>query len=189
MLTLPPELRDAFKEPLGPVTTDVEALLQAVDAHREAHDAPEAPLIAIGDVVTYHLRKAGREPDVAMVDGMTEREQVDAAIREAHPDAGEEHVEVANPAGKLSLELLETLYEAVHSSPATVIEVIGEEDLATLPALIVAPDGATVVYGQPGVGMVHVAVDEETRSESLALLHRFEGDVDAALDALGVEQA
>jgi len=57
-----------------------------------------------------------------------------------------------------------------------------------LPALIVAADGATVVYGQPGVGMVHVGVDEETRSESLGLLHRFEGDVDAALDALGVER-
>lgn len=188
MLSLPPELRDAFKDPLGPVTTDVDELLAEVDAHRETHDAPDAPIVAIGDVVTYHLRSADCEPDVALIDGKTEREAVAAEIREAHPDAGEKHVVVKNPAGKLSLPLLEELYEAVESPDSTVIEVIGEEDLATLPALIVAPDGATVVYGQPGVGMVHVAVDEETRSEALALLQRFEGDVDAALDALGVER-
>jgi len=188
MLRLPGTLRGAFKEPLGPVTTDAEALLRAVDDHRATHDAPEAPLVAVGDVVTYHLRRAGREPDVAVVDGMTEREAVDEEILRAHPEAGEEHVEVANPAGELSEELLEALHEGVRSSAATVIEVVGEEDLATLPALIVAPDGATVVYGQPGVGMVHVGVDEETRSESLALLHRFDGDVEGALDVLGVKR-
>mgnify|MGYP007047130843 CR=1 FL=1 len=32
LLTLPESLRDAFKEPLGPVTTDAEALLEAADS-------------------------------------------------------------------------------------------------------------------------------------------------------------
>ncbi len=52
----------------------------------------------------------------------------------------------------------------------------GEEDLVVLPAIMIAPDGASVVYGQPDEGMVHVVVDDEVRREVRALLERFEGD-------------
>ena len=49
MLRLPDDLRGAFKEPFGPVYTDAERLLS--EAGR--------PVVAVGDVVTYHLRQAG----------------------------------------------------------------------------------------------------------------------------------
>jgi uncharacterized protein (UPF0218 family) len=65
-----------------------------------------------------------------------------------------------------------------------VLDVDGEEDLATLPAVVAAPDGASVVYGQPDEGMVLVEVTPETRAEMRELLGRFEGDVDAALAVL-----
>jgi len=64
------------------------------------------------------------------------------------------------------------------------IVVDGEEDLATLPALVAAPRGSSVVYGQPGDGMVHVAVIEAQTDEARQLLGRFDGDTDAALDLL-----
>jgi len=179
MLSLPSALRDEFKEPLGPVYTDAAALL--ADAGR--------PVIAVGDVVTYHLRAAGHPPAVAVIDGRTEREAVADEIREALSDP-DNRVEVANEPGTLGEPLLTALADAIdghgsESDPVTVV-VDGEEDLATLPAVLVAPTGATVVYGQPGEGMVRVAVTSETKAEMRSLLERMDGDVAGALTALGV---
>ncbi|MFC6772314.1 DUF359 domain-containing protein, partial [Halorubrum pallidum] len=48
-------------------------------------------------------------------------------------------------------------------------------------------DGASVVYGQPGEGMVRVPVTPEARDEARELFEALDGDVDAAYDALGVD--
>ncbi|WP_336021676.1 GTP-dependent dephospho-CoA kinase family protein [Halobellus salinisoli] len=177
MLTLPEDLRSAFKGPLGPVYTDAEALLA---------DAGE-PIIAVGDVVTYHLRRAGHAPSVAVVDGKTKREAVDAEIREALADP-EHRRDVENPPGAISKALLAALAAAVAAAEPTTIVVDGEEDLAALPAVLVAPLGATVVYGQPDEGMVRVAVTEESKAEMRSLIERMDGDVAGALAAMGVDE-
>ncbi|MFC5134445.1 MULTISPECIES: GTP-dependent dephospho-CoA kinase family protein [Haloferacaceae] len=186
MLTLPDSLRDAFKEPMGPVTTDVDALLAAAAESREEYDAPDAPIVAVGDVVTYHLREAGRVPDVALVDGKTEREAVRTEISEALAAGGEKRVRVENPPATLTVVLLEALVDALSDPDPVTIEVDGEEDLAALPAILATPDGASVVYGQPGEGMVRVEVTPESRRTARELFEVLEGDVDAGFDALGL---
>lgn len=176
MLRLPRSLRSAFKEPFGPVYTDADALLGAVDG----------PVVAVGDVVTAHLLRAGRTPDVAVVDGRTKRGSVSeetASALEALPDGRR----VENPPGELSEALLRALADAVGTAEPQVLDVDGEEDLATLPAVVAAADGTTVVYGQPDVGMVLVTVTPGRRMEMVELLSGFEGDVDAALSILGVD--
>jgi uncharacterized protein (UPF0218 family) len=186
MLTLPDSMRDAFKQPLGPVTTDADELLAAAAETRAERDAPDAPIVAVGDVVTYHLREAGRVPDVALIDGKTEREAVDAEIESTLAAAEARRVRVENPAASLSTELLAALGEALSAAAPVVIEVTGEEDLAALPAILAAPDGASVVYGQPGEGMVRVAVTPTSRAEARELFEGLDGDVAAAAEALGV---
>ena len=166
LLTLPESLRSAFKDPFGPVETDASALLSEVDG----------PLIAVGDIVTYHFLQAGREPDVAVVDEHTKREVVDDAVRDAVVDPD---VTVANPAGALSEALVRALGDALAAGEPTTVFVEGEEDLAVLPAVMVAPVGASVVYGQPDAGMVHVPVTDETKTEFRALIERMDGDLDA----------
>jgi hypothetical protein len=185
MLRLPADLRDAFRDPMGPVFSDPESLLSAAQRASDRHAAPGAPtpLVAVGDVVTYHLRRAGRDPDVAVVDGMTEREAVGEAVREAL-DTDHDRIRVQNQAATLSRELLCALRDALAADDPTVVEVDGEEDLAALPAIVAAPDGASVVYGQPGEGMVHVAVTPQTRADARTLFSRLDGDVEAALDLL-----
>ncbi|WP_380677371.1 GTP-dependent dephospho-CoA kinase family protein [Salinigranum sp. GCM10025319] len=173
MLRLPRSLRSAFKEPFGPVYTDAETLLEATDG----------PVIAVGDVVAAHLVRAGRTPDVAVIDGRTKREAVSPdteAALESLP-AGEQ---VTNPAGELTEPLLRALVAAIDADEPRVLDVDGEEDLATLPAVVAAADGTSVVYGQPDEGMVLVRVTPETRAEMIGLLERFDGDVDAALSLL-----
>jgi hypothetical protein len=177
-LRLPDDLREAFKEPMGRVYTDPADLL------RDAKASGDGPLIAVGDVVTYHLRKASRTPEVAFIDGKTEREAVSETVREALAGSDGERVDVTNPPATLTDALLRTLRESLATDGPTVVYVDGEEDLATLPAIVAAPAGASVVYGQPSQGMVHVPVTDETRGEARDLLARMDGDVDAALDLL-----
>lgn len=166
-LSLPAALRHELKDPMGPIETDAERLLEAVDG----------PLIAVGDVVTYHLLQADRRPDVALVDGQTKREAVDAGIdRVVRNVEGGHTLCVTNPPGVLTESLLTALANALETHEPTTIFVDGEEDLAVLPALLAAPDGASVVYGQPDEGMVHVVVDVSTRARARDLLERFDGD-------------
>ena len=46
----------------------------------------------------------------------------------------------------------------------------GEEDLLTIPAVMEAPLGAVVFYGQPLEGVVAVRVDEESKAGARAIL-------------------
>ena len=189
MLRLPAASRGAFKEPLGPIYTDAETLLSAAERARRRHaDGEDVPLITVGDAVTAHLLRVGRTPDIAVVDGRTEREAVDENVRETLDSAPGDRIEVKNPPATLSRQLLAALVESLGCDGPATIGVDGEEDLATLPAILVAPDGASVCYGQPGEGMVHVAVTPATRREARTLLSRLEGDLDAALDLLGVSE-
>jgi len=180
VVRLPADLRGAFKEPMGDVYAAAGELLAAVDGR-----PGDGPLIAVGDVVTYHLHGAGRPPDVALVDGLTERSAVRPAVRETIAAADARRLRARNPPGGLTRDLLSALRTALAAADPTVIEVDGEEDLAALPAIIAAPDGASVVYGQPGEGMVHVPVTAEVRARARALFERLDGDTAAATAALG----
>jgi hypothetical protein len=163
--TLPESARAAFKEPLGPIFHDAVSLLESAGS----------PLVAVGDVVTYHLVDAGVVPHVAVVDGVTEREPVSEDVQRGVPDADRE-VTVENPAGALTEALLETLGEAIAAEHTTLVRVEGEEDLAVLPAMLLAPTDASVVYGQPGEGMVRVDVTPERREQVRELCGALEAD-------------
>lgn len=163
LATLPPGARGAFKDRLGPVFTDVDALL--ADG--------EEPIVAVGDVTTYHLRKAGRQPDVAVVDGRSEREPVAAEVADAVSDT--DAVTVENQPGTISRALVEALTDALDADEPRTIFVEGEEDLATVPALLLVPENATVVYGQPGEGMVRAVATPETLQRVRDLVALLEG--------------
>lgn len=181
IIDLPATLRADLKEPLGPIFTDTDALL----------DAAGSPVFCIGDVVTYHVIEAGETPAVAVVDERTERSAVDDEIARtlAEFDGFDRTVTVLNPAATLTADLLDALATAVERADdtTTLIEVDGEEDLATLPTVVIAPDGAGVVYGQPGEGMVHVTVDATVRERCWELLSRMDGDERRLWAALGVD--
>ena len=185
MLSLPDSLRSAFKNPLGPVYTETSALLAEVDrVDNDIEPSFDAPLIAVGDVVTGHLLEAGRQPEISVVDGRTEREPIADDLEKALAVHDGPEIRVENPAATISEQLLLAIRDALSNPEALSIRVDGEEDLATLPAIVAAPVGSSVVYGQPGEGMVHVAVTESSTTEARRLLERFEGDTAAALATL-----
>jgi len=170
VLELPSDLRHELKEPLGGIYTDTAALLA---------DAGD-PIVAVGDMVTYHLIEARRVPDLALVDERTKRSVVDADVAAAI-NGFDRTLSVDNPAATLTAELLTALREGIDSGETTLLDVDGEEDLATLPAVLAAPAGASVVYGQPDEGMVLVNPDETARDRVRSLLERMDGDAERAI--------
>jgi uncharacterized protein (UPF0218 family) len=98
--------------------------------------------------------------------------------------AGGLRLDVRNEPGTVSRALVAALADAVGRPAPVTVRVDGEEDLATLPALLAAPPGAAVVYGQPDEGMVLVDVDDAARSRARSLLSRMDGDADAVLAPL-----
>lgn len=176
VVELQTELRGELKEPMGPVYTDTAALLA------EAGDL----VFAVGDMVTYHLLEADRTPDLALIDEKTERDAVDDAVTEAIGGFDRE-VTVTNPAATLTERLLTELREGIDraSEKSTLIRVDGEEDLAVLPVVIAAPAGSSVVYGQPGEGMVLVEIEPATVDRARDLLSRMDGDTERLWTVLG----
>ena len=162
---LPTEMREDLKEPLGAIYTDTESLLSAAGE----------PIVAVGDIVTYHLVEGGVRPHVAIVDGKTKRTQVERKVLNT-VEAFDDRLDVANPQSTITDDLLDALATALSRAGSTVIVVDGEEDLAALPAVIATPDGGSVVYGQPDEGMVLVSVDDDSRRRCRELLERMQSD-------------
>ena len=52
------------------------------------------------------------------------------------------------------------------------VQVDGEEDLMAIIAIVIAPRGSVVLYGQPGVGVVAVEVGPGSKSRSRTILRK-----------------
>ncbi|MFB6151596.1 MAG: GTP-dependent dephospho-CoA kinase family protein [Haloarculaceae archaeon] len=175
LLELQSALREELREPFGPVETDTELVLSTAGR----------PLVTVGDIVTYHVLETGAVPDVALVDERTKRATVDDEISATVNEAPFDHVTtVVNPPATLTADLLGTVRDALAREETTLVRVDGEEDLAALPVIAAVPEGATVLYGQPDEGVVHVTVDAETRERARSFLERMDGDAERAFSLL-----
>lgn len=164
MLRLPKEVRQLLKRPLGEL---FRATGEAVERLRAARPAR---LITVGDVVTAEFLKAGLKPDIVVVDFMVMRSSAEEGIKRTIDTYSIPVRRVKNPAGALTPELREALEGA--ALPLKIV-VDGEEDLATLPAVLAAPVGSVVAYGQPEEGVVLVKVSEGKKQEFQELLSKF----------------
>jgi len=164
MLKLPEELRDRLKKPLGILERDVGKIVEII---REKNP-PRT--ISVGDFVSSSLISAGLLPDIMIVDFKIERREAPKDVLNLICSQVYREVRVKNAAGTLSPQLWRVLEEA---GGRTRIVVEGEEDLATIPAVLVSPPGSIVLYGQPGQGTVLVEVTEEKKQELARILEKF----------------
>ena len=159
MRRLPAEHREAFQTPYG-------RLYPSIDAARYVLEG--RTVLSVGDVVTAGLLAGGFLPAVAVVDGFTERDVPVPPVEVP----GARIFRVANPAATLTDELEAAIRDALAHPPAMIV-VDGEEDLAVVPLALAAPEGAALVYGQPGAGVVVSTIDPERRELARALLDLF----------------
>jgi GTP-dependent dephospho-CoA kinase len=164
MYRLPASLRPVLAKPFGPVHDTGEALRKCKGRL----------VISVGDVVTQMFLDAGELPKLMLVDGVTQRGAVVEGALENLPTYNVKRVTVENPAAGITQQLLSAMDAGLRGKGSTLIQVVGEEDLAALPAMIIAPEGAAVCYGQPNQGVVVVIVTPFVRQRAKDLFEQME---------------
>ena len=77
-----------------------------------------------------------------------------------------------SPAGTLTRDVWVALDEAFKAGERVRIDILGEEDLAALAAIDLAPEGTAVLYGMPDAGVVLVRVDARAKAAVQGMLAR-----------------
>lgn len=160
---LSPALRAEFQKPVG---RDIdESELESLNAKHQ--------IITVGDVVSLTAYQHGITPLLAVYDGLTERRET-TGFADLVKSAGLAETVVENPAATITAALDSAVSNALAGRSAAVLRVVGEEDLALLPCILHAPEGAVVVYGWPGRGMKAVDTDGPTRERFRQMLESME---------------
>lgn len=125
-------------------------------------------LVSVGDVVSRNLHSHGLKPNLSITDNKSLRRHVKPLTFE-----DKKVVHVKNPQGTITEDAFTEVQRALEANVRNHFHVVveGEEDLLTLAAVLYAPDGSFVVYGQPYKGVVVVKVTTEKRGEAKALLN------------------
>ncbi|MCL4314530.1 MAG: DUF359 domain-containing protein [Candidatus Thermoplasmatota archaeon] len=114
-----------------------------------------AAIVTVGDYTTEVIEKLGARIKLQIVDLKTKRMEK----YEHRPGA----VQVVNPAGCISDDLIAAVRKALSGDADVRIEVEGEEDLAVIPVIMAAEDDTVVFYGVPDTGMACITVNMESR--------------------------
>jgi len=169
IMLLPEELRSLLKEPLGRLCRGQGLeCVKAMDKELKA----ASRVIAVGDMTAFYLLDASYMPDLVIVDNKTKRMPAPDHVLQSLQHDSYKTVEVKNPPATLTKELIEIMEESLKRDEHVKIVVEGEEDLATLPAILYAPLGSAVIYGQPNEGSVIVKVTPEKKKQIENLMKR-----------------
>ncbi len=103
----------------------------------------------VGDIVSREALRLGLEPKIIVIDGKTMRKWI-GKLRVR----GYRIFTVSNDPGTVNCDAKKVFEECWRSDYKCLIDVEGEEDLLAILALYTAPEGALVIYGQPGRGLV-----------------------------------
>jgi len=172
ILILTPELRKELKAPLGLLIKGsfnhtARKIAELIDEKKPKK------LIAVGDRVSRNMIKNKIALDVAIVDFRVMRRPISPLTFKA-----ENTFQASNPAGTLTEEAWKTVERAINSPGRSKVIIKGEEDLLTLVAVLSAPNGSMVIYGQPKQGIVVLDVNEETKRKVREVIERMEKRVE-----------
>lgn len=162
MLLLKKEHRMKFKKPFGKIYPTLDDINRSV---LENHF-----IISIGDETTNNLQNAGIIPEIGIIDNIIERKPSKHNIK-----YNAVTLNAVNPPGAITDELWITIQKSIDIARKSNVLIIvdGEEDLAVIPCVLMAPEGSLILYGQPGEGVVLVEVDK-VKEKAKEMLDYFE---------------
>jgi uncharacterized protein (UPF0218 family) len=162
MYILKPEMAYELKETEDEIYLDAPEFLKKTDY-----------IATVGDICTIKIFEQIREPNLAIVDLKTKRDTLlDSDQLKIILKIGIDNIQVVNPTGTISESLWKAIEFTLLGKKNTKITVEGEEDLATLAVISMAPDGAKVIYGMPDRGMVVVDVNQQSKMRANNFLKR-----------------
>ena len=159
MKRLQEELREELRKPFGVILSEWEVL--------ERVKKSSGLLIAVGDICSFYLLENGVNPDVLIYDLKYMRKAVSEEIKSKLIEFDGPPIIVKNPAGFITNELVAAVKNTIENKKGKIF-IEGEEDLAALVVMVVAPKGSMLVYGQPNEGMVLVELDDNIRKRAAA---------------------
>ncbi|MFW9794035.1 MAG: DUF359 domain-containing protein [Candidatus Thorarchaeota archaeon] len=157
------EGRGGLKSPKGDVYDIKDGKPEVRVVERLRVESP-VKVIVVGDVTADTILKEGYTPDVMIIDGITKRGPYGESF-----SAPMEYT-IYNPAAVIYPEAWSAIDTAINESQKSLVVVEGEEDLMGFPAVLLAPNGSAVLYGQPDVGIVWIPVSDENKKLARTLL-------------------
>lgn len=185
-------LRQYLKKPLGKLIANNSGDPLAIDNKLKEFIKKFDPamMITVGDVATKVANLLNLKQDLSIVDFCINRKKVYKKLKELgfslsffRQVVQRKTVVVRNPAGYVTRSMVNAIFhqlkKTIKDGKMRVVRVQGEEDLAGLPAILLAPLGSIVLYGQPvlaessvgrGEGVVVVEVTEKKKKEILQMV-------------------
>jgi len=165
---LTPELRVKLRQPLGTLirgsfTETTKRFSDMVNKEKPSS------IISVGDTVSKNLAKNHILPKLSIIDNKCMRKSISPTLL-----ATEKTFHVNNPQGTITEEAIATVREALQDCLSAKLVVEGEEDLLTLIAIMNAPQGSFVLYGQPYEGIIVVKVTPAKKTEISEILKAME---------------
>jgi len=158
-------LSDSLREEMR----DVVGSIVQTDGLKDALDGSKL-VVSVGDVCTQSLIDLGIFPKMAIIDGQTKRGPWSARLAKANFSI----IRARNPAETITTELWRAIEKAYLMPESTLIVVDGEEDLASLACIYLAPEGTTVIYGVPNKGVMVIKVDPPIKARTEGVLTKME---------------
>lgn len=174
------ELRSHLKKPLGLlIKGNANNLSELAYELKKSIGKINSPLIStVGDEVTKVCYGIGIKANLSIVDLHVQRVRKYSTLEDLGlKNYEQEIIKVKNPPGHITNELVNAVKDAysgiITDGRQRIIEVAGEEDLAGVPAVLLAPLGSLILYGQPGEGVVMVEVTEEKKEKLMRLIEQY----------------
>ncbi len=123
-------------------------------------------VLTVGDVTSVTVISQGYLPDICIIDGITKRGEFKDRVQL------DREYRIFNPPAVIYPESWSVIDTALHDTQRSVIVVEGEEDLLGFPAVILAPEGSVMLYGEPNAGIVWVPVDDKNKALARTLLEQ-----------------
>lgn len=170
ILYLPKALRKELRKPLS------NPILRENDfktAKAAANTLKNSPVLSIGvgDIVNKTLIEVGFTPDIQIIDFKTRRQDI-------QPDTVNiQEPRYQNEAGTLVrstiIQLNTTIRKFMRNKVKQTLVIDGEEDLLTLPAILLSPLHTYIVYGQFEQGIVIIEVTEDLKEKIRKIINQF----------------
>lgn len=154
---MPERMRKELSRALGPVISG-----------DETEFLRDKFIISVGDVCSITLYHRGIMPHIAILDGKTERSSFHRWKEMKYPRT----IKVKNPKSTITRDLWNAIEVSIRSEERSLILVDGEEDLASLPCILMAPEGSYVIYGIPDRGICVVKVDKNAKNKAKEALSK-----------------
>jgi len=168
MYIIDESLRKEFRKVIGKLVRDEKELFEELKSRKL--------VVSIGDMVTYTLLKNDFFPNLAIVDFRHRRRDIDHQMKRTIESFGDEKIYAKNPPSTITADLIDSIKKGYSASKGKKVLIIveGEEDLSSLPAILLAPEGVTIIYGLPDRGIVLIDVTEKEKELVRNVLKRCE---------------